>query len=179
MWVNGPMENEIFRTEKTYKRIAGSVLWWLGVILCLAVIFFFSQQDGFESHGLSRGIIRGIKVNFPALSFITEAEAFRSLNYNSILRKAAHFIEYFILYLLLHRAMEVLKLRKSKNSILALMLCITVASIDELNQSFVPGRSPLVKDIFVDTIGAFSAAIFSTIWEIRSKNPNPDERKLL
>jgi VanZ family protein len=74
-----------------------------------------------------------------------------------IFRKCAHLTEYAILALLFWRA-----LHASKNELPAwswpkvggtLLLVFLFAASDEFHQSFVPTRTPLVSDVFIDTTG--------------------------
>ena len=77
---------------------------------------------------------------------------------HEILRKCAHLTEYAVLALLLWRALR----RPVKNDPrpwdwqpvrLALMLVMLYAATDEFHQQFVPTRTSLVSDVFIDTAG--------------------------
>ena len=70
------------------------------------------------------------------------------------LRKAAHIIEYAILFLLIYINLSpgVLTSR-----IAALIITFLYAASDEYHQSFVPGRHFSYYDIIIDTIGALMA----------------------
>ena len=37
------------------------------------------------------------------------------------------------------------------------------AATDEFHQGFVDGRSPGVRDVFIDTLGGFTATVFITV----------------
>lgn len=70
------------------------------------------------------------------------------------IRKAAHFFSYLFLGFF-----WVLGLRKRIKEdwlmlIISILLCIGYASFDELRQSFNPGRTALMADVLLDTIGA-------------------------
>lgn len=76
------------------------------------------------------------------------------LEYDFILRKVAHVVEYSILTLLLYRAF------KGSCTMGILYSFVYPASIsflyavsDEFHQSFVPGRSAAVRDVLIDSIG--------------------------
>ncbi|NHC41026.1 VanZ family protein [Bacillus sp. MM2020_1] len=43
---------------------------------------------------------------------------------------------------------------EGKNLLLAIGICVLYAASDEFRQIFVPGRGPLVKDVFIDSAGA-------------------------
>jgi len=76
---------------------------------------------------------------------------------NSISSNIAHFTEFFILCMLLFRA-----IRKStqwevkKIIVVSEIFSVIYAFLDEFHQSFVPGRNASFMDIFVDTLGILS-----------------------
>jgi len=75
-----------------------------------------------------------------------------------LIRKSAHFIEYFILSLLILRG-----IRAGRSGIrlgwalAAIVLVSGFAALDEFHQSFVPGRTPAVSDALLDTVGGIAA----------------------
>ena len=77
------------------------------------------------------------------------------------IRKAAHFFSYFFIGFF-----WVLGLRKRVNDewlvlLLAVLLSIGYASLDELRQVFHPGRTGLMEDVLLDTAGAMVGIFFS------------------
>ena len=76
---------------------------------------------------------------------------------NSISSNIAHFIEFFILCMLLFRAIKKSTQWEIKKIIVASWIfSVIYAFLDEFHQSFVPGRFPSIGDIFVDTLGILS-----------------------
>ena len=73
-----------------------------------------------------------------------------------LIRKSAHFIAYLILGYLVSHAMKNENPTASdwKRRGMSFMLCVAYAISDEFHQIFVPGRGPLVKDVFIDGFGA-------------------------
>ena len=69
------------------------------------------------------------------------------------LRKAAHATEYLILTLLAALPLYTYGLRGKKLLLALFLFCVICASGDEFHQSFIPGRSPQITDVFVDSIG--------------------------
>jgi VanZ family protein len=74
-----------------------------------------------------------------------------------VIRKCAHLTEYAVLAVLLWRGLHL-----SKNHLSAwswpkvggtLLIIFLYAASDEFHQSFVPTRTPLVSDVFIDTAG--------------------------
>ncbi len=70
----------------------------------------------------------------------------------------AHFILYFVLAGLLYSAFLESKPGMSRLKLMGAVFCICViyGVIDEIHQSFVPGRTPSAYDVFIDGVGAFS-----------------------
>ena len=110
------------------------IKYWLPVIFWMGVIFYLSGQPDLSS-------------GFPHF-------------YDWILRKAAHITEYFILTVLLVRA-----LRRNFNSKKALLLSAIIALAyafsDEYHQLFIEGRFGSVKDVGIDSIGIILAMLFT------------------
>lgn len=125
---------------------------WLAVAIWCGVIFFFSQQNGQESGNTSELVKKlfllvGIDVN----SILGEMATL-------IIRKGAHFTEYFILYLLTFNALENnLKLKRRLAG--ALIFTAFYAATDEIHQYFVPGRACALKDVLIDSSGGLLACM--------------------
>lgn len=74
--------------------------------------------------------------------------------WDTILRKAAHITEYFILTVLLYRAFKgSFNFSSFYLSLWTFSLSFLYAVSDEIHQTFVPTRDPSAKDVFIDTIG--------------------------
>lgn len=71
---------------------------------------------------------------------------------NFIFFKSLHLIEYGILFILIYRVTE-------KNVKLSLVLTIIYAISDEIHQLFVPTREGRLRDVFIDSLGAFLAVL--------------------
>ncbi|TVP90564.1 VanZ family protein [Alkalibacterium sp.] len=70
------------------------------------------------------------------------------------LRKFAHFIIFLFLGTFLINALTVSNVTGWKAIVIALFVSFIYAISDELHQHFVPGRTPLVMDVMIDTAGA-------------------------
>lgn len=99
--------------------------------------------------------------------------------HNFVVRKIAHFTEYAILYFLAfmsfscHNNTSHLLLQKvgAKNApAAALILAVLYATLDEIHQAFVPGRSSAITDVLVDSTGATVALFLLKHW--RKRNPS-------
>jgi len=76
--------------------------------------------------------------------------------------KGWHALEFAMLFLLLQRGLDFLKMPRPKSSALALLTAIAFAASDEWHQTFVPGRGGTVTDVLIDSLGALTA-FFVTI----------------
>jgi len=75
--------------------------------------------------------------------------------YDFILRKCAHMTEYGILYLLSRRAFA--QTTTLPPTLSAFIFAVVYAASDEFHQSFVPTRGPSVRDVLIDSAGAYIA----------------------
>lgn len=128
----------------------------LPVIVMLCTIFGFSTQNGTTSGGLSQKVSRQIVTVCDTLFHQDLAEETIEHYTEKIeypLRKAAHATEYLILTLLAALPFYTYGLRGKKLLLALFLFCVICASGDEFHQSFIPGRSPQITDVFVDSIG--------------------------
>ena len=80
------------------------------------------------------------------------------------IRKGCHLTEYAILGILLWRAVRKPVRREPRpwswrHATIAVLIVFLYASSDELHQIFVPTRTPMVSDVFIDTTGAILGMI--------------------
>jgi VanZ family protein len=126
---------------------------WILLVGWMVIIFIFSSQPGDVSDKQSRLVIYvfnalGLNLN----SMLGELS-------NFIVRKGAHFTEYFILSILTYNAVK--EDFKLPNALLISILVVFLyACSDEFHQSFVPGRGPAFRDVLIDTSGGITAAGF-------------------
>ena len=116
------------------------------VILWMAFIFVMSSFSASESSSQSGKI-----VNFIASLFNISNVSLLSY----IVRKLAHFTEYFILGVFVANMFN----RFNKLIYLGIIVCFLYAVSDEVHQLFVLGRSCQIIDILIDSIGATLAVI--------------------
>lgn len=127
----------------------------IAILLLIAFIFYNSAQDGEESSNASNfvtEIINGV------LNFFGITADWKSLSH--LIRKGAHFSEYFALGLLTSAFIACLS-RKRIYISLSPLLAFAVAVCDEfLVQGATTGRSPQWSDVLIDLSGAITAATF-------------------
>ena len=131
------------------------------VILWALLIFFLSNQTSDVSGSESKAIISSvIHVN--------------NINYvDNILREMMHFIEYFILVILLINCFNQYKI--DRKITISIMISFIYIVSDEIHQIFVPGRAFEYLDIGLDLSGAILGIfIFNTIYKkyVQNKKNN-------
>ncbi len=108
--------------------------YWLPPVLWMSVIFFLSAQ--------------------PSLPHYPDTVL------DTILKKAAHMVEYGILAILLWRALSRGRgtLRRAA-LVIAFLVSVLYAASDEYHQTFVPGRNGTPVDVGIDVVGALVALL--------------------
>ena len=71
-----------------------------------------------------------------------------------LFKKLAHMFVYGVLYALLFRAVNLERGSTKKNWVVPFLLCLTYALLDEVHQSFTPNRTPSLRDVGYDFLGA-------------------------
>ena len=120
-------------------------------IVWIMVIFSFSLQNGEESGKLSGGIVAW----FVGLFFPEDFAHIELVHF--LVRKAAHFTEYFILGVLL--SLTGREAKWSKVLLTPWVLGTLVASCDETIQLFSDGRAGMITDVMLDSSGVFTGCV--------------------
>lgn len=115
------------------------------LILWMVFIFIMSSFDGIESSNQSNFI-----VNIIANIFNIKNIELLSI----IIRKLAHFTEYFILGILAYNYL----IEYNQKIYLTVIICIIYAITDELHQIITPDRVFSIYDILIDSSGAIIGA---------------------
>ena len=129
----------------------------IALIVCwMMTIFDFSAANGQQSQSYSDGItikiIRLIKKDCNMLSKDRQQEYFNQVSF--FVRKTGHFLLTF---------KSIRKIKKKIFILIPTAISLVYAATDEFHQGFVDGRSPGVRDVFIDTLGGFTAAVFITV----------------
>lgn len=127
-------------------------------LCCAAAIFIFSMQSGDQSSKLSTGLLSHI------LSFVKGVSAseitYEELSkYSFLIRKAAHFTIFFTLGLF--SCWTIWSFFRKRHMITSFLFCIIYACTDELHQFFSESRGPALRDVIIDSTGAFTGICFS------------------
>ncbi|MBQ6395138.1 MAG: VanZ family protein [Atopobiaceae bacterium] len=152
--MNNPKRAAIVRTV--------ALLLWIGFI------WTHSMESGAESDETSLFFVDWFEPLFTFLGI--EGVALQ----NHVIRKIAHFTEYFILGILAHGSIDAWFRSRSPEQgsavdgvrvpASACILGAAVAAIDETIQLFVPGRSGMLSDVLLDSSGVLCAVII--LWGV-------------
>nr|WP_305181843.1 VanZ family protein [uncultured Schaedlerella sp.] len=131
---------------------------FLPALAMMYVIYGFSAQDGNVSGNLSYQVSYkiveiGNEILDKGLDETQIADYADQIGYP--VRKLAHMTEYFLLAVAVSFPFYVYGLRGFPLMLVAGFICVAFAAGDEYHQSFVAGRGPSVKDVGIDSIGAF------------------------
>lgn len=156
-----------------------SVLPALGL---LWMIFSFSAQTGSESGGLSQAVSRwladilnlisGKDLSSGALDALAQSLEFW-------VRKGAHMSEYALLCWSTALPLLVYRVPNRFRRLGAPLFCALVAASDEFHQSLVPGRTPALRDVGIDMLGALLALglleLGLALWAHHKKRTQPSQ----
>ena len=133
---------------------------WLGVCIALGVVTLLiwgnSMRTSTQSAQQSGSLLAFLTPWLTALGIQPEG-------FHSILRKLAHFSEYGLLGVLWTMELWLGPHReKRRGAMERLSFCMLTAFLDETIQLFVPGRSGEIRDVWIDTAGAWTGIVITT-----------------
>ena len=131
-------------------------------ILMMCVIYSFSAQTGEVSGALSYKVSYQIvetKNEILASDKSPDQLSQEASGIEFYVRKAAHMTEYCLLAISISFPLYVYGVRGIWLMLLAGIVCVGFAGLDEYHQSFVDARTPAVKDVGIDSIGVFAGII--------------------
>lgn len=130
----------------------------------MGVIFFLSTRAGGTQN--SNGLIIWF-LGYINPEFLHTLNEYQLYCLDFALRKFCHVSEYFILYLLVFRALRHGRYEAGRTPLKlffgALALTMLYAITDEFHQMFVKGRSPAIKDVLIDSSGGL-LSLGITLW---------------
>ncbi len=137
--------------------------YWFPLLFWLILIFSLSHQDGDTSSQLSNWVVS-------ILEFLhIDPETLRQSGVKTLVRKAAHMTEYFILFLLFFRLIKTQKPLKT-SLISSFLFTLAYAASDEFHQIFIPGRVGTIVDVGIDSLGALIALLLCVYYHRRKAN---------
>jgi VanZ family protein len=131
--------------------------WWPALIW--SVIIFVMSTDSFSAEHTSSVFERILHWIDPS---ITDAQ-FDIIHH--LIRKTAHFTEYFVFGLLLYRGVRGARAGwRWTWGLAALVIASSYSALDEIHQAFVASRHASPYDSLLDSAGAFFAVIVLGLW---------------
>lgn len=160
------------------KRVIFAIL----TIITFTIIFIFSEQNGELSGKTSRGFTEKI-INLLPVSKNWDKDKKQDIieNLQTVVRKLAHFTIYTIAGIWIMAFVNTYDNLAMKNKILlALIVGVIYAILDEFHQMFSGGRTPSVKDVGIDSLGVcFGISIDMLIFRIiKYKNINSRQNEI-
>lgn len=124
-------------------------------VICMIVIFSFSSQNCVDTNSVSRTVTKKLAgIIFSGYGQLdTETQTIMADQLNLFVRKVAHFSLYFILGFMSALSVFLVTHKYIKSFVSGALVCFVYGSLDEIHQMFVPGRTPLVRDVIIDTAG--------------------------
>lgn len=147
-------------------KIKGS-LFFIFTIFTTSFIFYNSIQNGTSSSGASDFILRIINTALKNLKLDFDVTG-------HIVRKTAHFVEFFILGTFVMLTMTSFTNKGFKKISLPLFIGIFIPVIDEYIQVFSNGRTSSIKDVLLDFSGSLTGIVLVCIlfYVIKRKRKN-------
>lgn len=153
-------------------RITGirPLLYWLPLLLCIALLFQFSSQSyeqqtiipflqKYMNEGELTKLLPNIAVKYGDRIFMLKWQPFHFFEF--LFRKAAHFLVYAMLAGLFFLAMFPWKLKVGWKAAIVLLAIVSAAALDEWNQTMRVHRNGEAIDVGLDLIGGFAGLLVS------------------
>lgn len=139
------------------KRLIVCIVFSVLTVLLLIFIFRQSSIDAENSDAKSIGLTQLINDFFNSINL-------NILLTNSLIRKLAHFAEYFVLGFLLCSTVFSYTFKLKLSLIFAPVFGLVVSVLDELSQTFSKGRTPQVTDVIIDFCGVITAVLITSLF---------------
>lgn len=148
--------------------------WWPA--LAWAAFISVMSTDGFSAEHTSRIIEPFLRWLIPTIS----ADTLELVHH--VIRKSAHFTEYFVFFMLLYHGIRATR-RTSRRwhwswALMAWLIAALYSVIDEVHQIFVPSRGPSAWDSLLDSTGALFALLVLFLLYRRLLRPRSSESSL-
>lgn len=150
--------------EAMYKKI----IWLILTAAWCLFIFFQSGKPAMESSRQSlfiTDLLNRMEIIVPSESKLLVTE--------TVIRKTAHFLEYFVLGILFFNCIYARKLRST--FLYSMLAGVLYAELDEIHQYFVPGRAMLLTDVGIDSAGVLAGILLMAILVKRRSGVNAQQ----
>jgi VanZ family protein len=135
---------------------------WAGVIFSMSTDTFSAEHTASVFEPILKWMVRSLT-----------DEQFEVIH--NLIRKSAHFTEYFIFCLLLYRGVRLGRTGwRWTWGVAALSFAAGYSILDEIHQAFVASRTASPYDSLLDSVGAFAAFTVLWLW-FRTRKRNAEE----
>ena len=147
------------------------IIYLILIIIWMIAIFIFSNQPGIQSENTSESVTSKV-INIASQKINIEQNTKENLIQiiDPIMRKLAHFTIYLIGGFLIMNFANTYKAKEATKIAYSIIVGMIYAGTDELHQNFIAGRSCLITDVYIDTLGiATGVFVFLLIFNIYIK----------
>ena len=131
------------------------------LILTFGMIFNFSNQDSEKSGSTSQKVTEAITKDVKSIQKLNKNEKAKVIDkIEDVIRKIAHFSIYSLVGILLMALLSTYNISENNKIFYTIIIGMIYAMSDEFHQSFIPGRSGQVSDVFLDTLGVSVGCLF-------------------
>ena len=164
-------EKQLNKKENNIIYVFKQIIYALFVVFILVTIFSFSNEVADVSSNTSAGVIERL-INL-IYKDITQEELIQKIEIlQPIIRKCAHFTLYAALGFFTYNFVRTIRSKIIKNRenttktflIASQIFCTTYSLTDEIHQMFIPGRSGEIRDILIDSLGAFFGILICIVF---------------
>jgi len=129
---------------------------WILIFIWMGIIISFSADNAEKSKEKSSFILEKIE---PVVINAASKVGIDNVDQDFLhffIRKNAHMFNYFILGILVFNGIRLLVSKDRLRIFFSAFYTISFSAADEFYQTFIPGRSGEVRDVFIDNIGSLS-----------------------
>lgn len=165
---------------KRSKLLVLRYFFWFLTFLIMLLLFGLSSQTRAESASISGGIteqiLRFLYRNFENMS--EESRINLISTFHALIRKLAHFTAFAFMGAFSSVAMLTYTYKRRIKVTVPLIIGLLYATTDELHQAFVPGRGPMVLDVFLDFFGCLcgTACVFLLVYYFCERSKESERR---
>ena len=130
-------------------------------ILCMCGIFLLSSETAEESSQTSGTVIHEVLTKISE-EYVKSSPAEKKSIIESLqffIRKGTHFSIYTLLAVLFYLPFSQCSFRTKTKYFFSFSYTVLYAISDEVHQTFVPGRSGELRDVFIDSCGALTGLL--------------------
>ncbi len=135
------------------------------VFWCILIFMFSAQNAEMSSKTSGTVVTRVVETVYPKYKTLPKEKQQDITNVTTIIvRKTAHFLEYFVLGVFSFFTVVAYTKQKLKwRFAIAVAFCVIYSISDELHQYFVPGRACRMFDVFIDSMGSVVAVLLLAV----------------